>query len=191
MDAKKVLRTLIATFFLLGALNCGSSGTAPGEGPSFSSVTPALSAYSIFRAVSKGVCDPVTMGTSGDQTCEGGGTIHVEAINTDTELSARCTFSKCVTSVLLSPNNQTVELEANGTAWQEEGKSGLRTISESLYQHVSYSGDLGFAADCDLLVKTPEGEEPSVSGSCVYRDSDGEELAITPLEIIEQSFPSS
>ncbi len=183
---KKIQKMLVVqAMSAICFIGCGSSSTTPGSGPPFSSISPALTAKDLYLAVSKSTCGTTHTNTSGDTTCAGGGTIHKEETDSSSADSSNCTYSKCVAQYpIIDASVQGLQLEANGESSNQDVKKGGSTTAESLNQHMSFSGDLGFAADCDVQISTLS-SSASLSGSCVYRDSAGEELTITAGEILD------
>jgi hypothetical protein len=77
-----------------------------------------------------------------------------------------------------------VQLEANGEV-STDVTTGQDSLSISLQEHISFSGDLGFSEDCDYTEELGGGLLPTTfSGTCTYRDSAGQELTITGDEML-------
>lgn len=89
-------------------------------------------------------------------------------------------YSDCVHNPKFFPGYQ---LKANGSATGET-TSMAGNVTTSIHQNISYSGDLGFASDCDYTV-TLNNAGPSYAGSCTYVDSADAKLSIEGDEMTQ------
>lgn len=164
---------LVISICIFGSPGCGSGDAEPGAGPAFSTITPALTAKDLWQAVSRTFYIPALSLSNEQETCEGGGTVTVE--NLYPGKGQNYIYSHCKYRVqLFGSPAQTIELEATGMTTSEP----LIDASHR-QQRISFSGDLGFSANCDFTVGyNVSGSIVSYAGTCRYRDSSGVELTI-------------
>jgi hypothetical protein len=160
---------------MLGIFGCGGdTQTTPGKGPAFSS---ALTADGVWYVISRdpypGFFDSKPVGS---HVCDGGGTVLVNQ-QSSPSLTVTYAYSNCKFGVSLD-SDPNLDLVANGNVKIILFPNTDNSASTS--QHVSFSGDLGFAADCDYSIKFDSKgiTALSCSGSCTYTDSKSKELTI-------------
>lgn len=179
---------------IFGLLGCGTSLTAPGAGASFSELDPPMTAADFFSLITgtrvyvpKSLRGTTTGVVSGEAECAGGGSARVEGSVTGNTENYSITYSDCG---YFDPESGRPALVADGTV---TGQNILNAemddaTSASLQKHVSFSGDIGFAEDCDYSFAITD--TITFSGSCSYRDSEGVELTISGEEMTQVFYSS-
>lgn len=175
MKIKKSI--VIAILTLLAA--CGGS-TSPGTGPAFPATMKATTLWAAF-AVEPYLPNELDNSnlTTGSANCENGGKASISGTQNSGNISADITYDDCVPPAQLSEFST---FKQNGTIHAEVKEVSSSVTTFHYINHISYSGDIGFAEDCDFTLtfeSTPAATSYRFDGECTYTDSKGKTLKIT------------
>lgn len=185
----ETIRKFIGGVAVLGLFACsGDSAPSVGSGPGFPN---GMTGKELFGLVSANLYVPAPL--EGDDTyitgtanCFDGGKVRVETSKTEQNENSFITFTNCESKY----GSNDIELKQNGTVnYYLIAKDVGELVQATFYfnQKLSYSGDIGFSADCEFTAMTDnEGQTlDAVEGSCTYTDSEGQQLSVNGEEMFE------
>lgn len=185
----KIISKVICSITVFGLLACGDSAPKAGTGPGFPS---GMTAKELFTLVTVNLYVPDPL--SGDETfndgtanCVDGGKASVEDTKFGNSENSTITFTSCESKY----GADNIALKQNGTIYYYLTANDINnpTHATFFFRHqLSYSGDIGFAADCEFTVESDEtagGGIQKVNGSCTYIDSEGNELSLDGDAMLE------
>ncbi len=158
-----------------------ADGLQPGDGPGFSIVEPAPTGeelHDALRFVSVIDEDDVEVGEEVTEDCPDGGTetFRKKSNGSDDGGIFRIRYADCGVTIML--RGQEYEVVVNGREDRTfERSENVGLITSKVRQ--SFSGDLGFSAECDRTITiATTGGNVSHHGtvSCRFEDSEGTEI---------------
>lgn len=184
-----VINKIVCSIVVLFLLACGSSAPSAGTGPGFPS---GMTAKELFTLVTANLYTPDPL--SGDEifiagtaNCTDGGKAKVVDTKSGNSENSTITYTNCESQY--GSNN--VALKQNGTVHYYLVANDIDNPTDAtfFYRHeLSYSGDIGFAADCEFSVRSNEATSSTIQhidGSCTYTDSEGKELSLNGAEMLD------
>lgn len=185
----KTIHKVICSISILGLFACGGSSPKAGNGPGFPS---GMTAKELFLLVTANLYVPSAL--SGDETyntgtsnCTNGGKAKVIDKKAGNQENSTITFTNCASTY----GSSNIALKQNGTVDYFLSANDINnpTHATFFYRHeLSYSGDIGFAADCEFTVQSNEATSSiiqHIDGSCTYTDSKGKELSLNGAQMLE------
>lgn len=185
----KITQKFICFTFILSFLACGGDSTPQvGTGPGF---PQGMTAKELFELVSLDIYlpDPLEgdeVFLNGTANCVDGGKVKVETSATTHNQNSTILYTDCESQF----GSSNVALKQNGNVEYYITANNIDQLKQAtLYckDKLSFSGDIGFAADCEFTVTLNSAgtEVIDIDGSCTYTDSEGNELSLNGTEMLE------
>lgn len=182
----KMISKFICSISILSLFACSSSSPEAGSGPGFPADMTAKKLF-LLITVNLYVPDPL----SGDETysdgtanCTNGGKANVADTKSGNLENSTITYTNCESQY--GANN--IALKQNGTVDYFLTTSDITNPIDAtfFYRHeLSYSGDIGFSADCEFAVTNASNKINQIDGACTYKDSKGKVLSLNGAEMLE------
>lgn len=173
------MKKTLTLFAGMLTLLCCDGSVSPGTGPGFPSGTTGLDLFSLVGdPYAPDELDGDEIFNAGTADCALGGeamATHSETADGNTQ-EATIHYTDCKADI-----GGTV-LTLNGEAHFYDISYGVDNETIFFQQKVSYSGDIGFSADCDVTADNV-GSEQNITGGCTFIDSEDKEIVLTQEQL--------